>query len=273
MVAFLPWIAGVFGLAFGSFLNLCVYRLPRHQSVVLPRSFCPACRTPIHWYDNIPLLSYLLLRRKCRACGNAIPWRYLLVEAATAILFYLVAARWQFQLETIKWLLFSAMLIVLFWTDLETRRLPDVLTLGGTAVAFLFAPFTSVPGAFGAWLLPQASLGWQAEISSAAGAAVLALPFAVILMGYAFLRRITPPGWGDVKLLAAIGAFLGVESGLVALFAGTVSGSVIGSVYILGTGKQAAKYKLPLGTFLCAGALAATFWGPKLFRAWWAPRL
>jgi leader peptidase (prepilin peptidase) / N-methyltransferase len=265
----LPLALAAFGLLWGSFLNVCIYRLPRHRSVVRPRSLCPGCHRPIRWYDNIPLLSFLVLRGRCRDCGRHISWRYPVVEASTAVLFYLTAAQWQFSPETLKWMIFLSLLIVLFWTDYQTRRLPDTVTLGGTILGLALAPLLPPMDGTGAFLFPHAPLPWQAEASALAGAVLLTVPFVAVVFSYAALRQISPPGWGDVKLLVVLGAFLGVQAGLVALFLGGISGTIIGLGYILGKRQPLSRYRLPFGTFLCVGAAAAVFWGPEIFSVWW----
>ena len=137
-------LAGIFGLLIGSFLNVCIYRWPRDLSVVRPRSFCPACEKPIAWFDNIPLVSYALLRGKCRHCGGGIDWRYPLVEALTAAAFCWFVWHLGPSLAAAKYCVFSAILIALTFADLETRLLPDELTLGGAAVGVVFAWFIPV---------------------------------------------------------------------------------------------------------------------------------
>src|SRR5437868_3257010 len=131
--------AGLFGLLLGSFLNVCIYRFPRDLSVVMPRSFCPECEKPIAAYDNIPLLSYLLLGRKCRNCAAAIPWRYPTVELLTGAAFFFAVYKYGVTPIALKLAIFAAMQIALIFTDLEARILPDEFTLGGTLVGILLA--------------------------------------------------------------------------------------------------------------------------------------
>jgi leader peptidase (prepilin peptidase)/N-methyltransferase len=131
--------AALFGLIVGSFLNVCISRLPEHLSVVSPRSHCPACQHPIAWYDNIPVLSFFLLRTRCRYCGARISWRYLVVELATSLLFLGVVYAFGFSLETVKWLVFGCLMLTLAFTDAETQLLPDVLTIGGTFTGLLLS--------------------------------------------------------------------------------------------------------------------------------------
>jgi leader peptidase (prepilin peptidase) / N-methyltransferase len=247
-------LAGLFGLAIGSFLNVCIYRLPRDLSVVKPRSFCPECEKPIDWRDNIPLLSYAKLRGRCRDCGVGISWRYPVVELLTGILFACAAAHYGWTLAALKWCVFEALMVGLFWTDLEERILPDELTLGGAAAGVALALFTTVPGVVGELLLPLRRPVWQSLVNAAAGAAFLAGPVWILGVTYARLRKKDGLGLGDVKLLVLMGIFLGLENGLLALMIGAISGSVIGMAYVYFTKKKVADYELPFGSFLCAGA-------------------
>lgn len=254
-----PILAALFGLLLGSFLNVCIYRVPRDLSVVMPRSFCPECGVPIHWYDNIPLVSYVLLRGKCRDCRQPIGIRYPIVELATACLF--AAAAWHFgwNLFALKWMIFDALLVVLFWTDYEEQLLPDEFTLGGTAVGLLLACFAATPGVLGELLFPRAKLLWQSLFNSLAGATLLALPIWLLGVVYQRVRKREGLGLGDVKLLLLIGVFLGVESGIFALMIGAIAGSLIGAIYVFATRKKFSETELPLGTFLCASAALVPF--------------
>jgi leader peptidase (prepilin peptidase) / N-methyltransferase len=252
--AFYVALAALAGLLIGSFLNVCIYRLPRDLSPVTPRSFCPECGVPISWYDNVPLFSYFRLRGRCRACSQTIGWRYPLVEATTAVLFALVVAEYGWTLVALKWCVFDALLIALFWTDLEERILPDELTLGGAATGLVFAIFTGVPSAFPNLLFPPLKPVVQSLLAAALGASIAAL-FWLIGAIYGSIRKREALGLGDVKLIVLLGVFLGLERTLFALVIGTVAGSVIGLSYILLSRRKASSYELPLGTFLCAGGV------------------
>jgi len=246
--------AAVFGLVFGSFLNVCIYRIPRDLSVVAPRSFCPECGERIAWHDNVPLLSYALLRGRCRACRKRIGLRYPIVELTTAILFAAIAIRYGWTIVALKWALFEALIVTLFWTDIEERILPDELTLGGALSGLVLAFFVRVPGQLGQLFLPGSKMVWQSLFNAGVGATVLAGPIWVLGVIYARVRRREGLGFGDVKLLVLLGVFLGLENGLLALLIGVVSGSAIGIAYIWLAGKKASTYELPFGSFLCAGA-------------------
>jgi leader peptidase (prepilin peptidase)/N-methyltransferase len=253
---FVPWplLAGIAGLLIGSFLNVCIYRIPRDISVVAPRSFCPECGSQIPWFANIPVVSFLLLRGKCRACGKPIGWRYPAVELATALLFAWTAAEYGMTVAALKWSVFEAILIVLCVTDLEERILPDELTIGGSVAGLIFAVFVAVPGFPGELLLPHAGTVRQSLVNAATGACLLSIPIALVGFLYQKVRKRQGLGLGDVKLLVLIGIFLGTEKGISALLIASVGGSVLGVLYIVVRRKHAASYELPFGSFLCLGA-------------------
>jgi leader peptidase (prepilin peptidase) / N-methyltransferase len=263
---FLPlWlIVGLFGLLFGSFLNVCIYRIPRDLSPVWPGSSCPSCGTGIAWYDNIPVLSFIILRGRCRHCAMPISFRYPTVEIATSVLFGYIAASLGPTLESLKWCLFVAIMIVLFWTDIEERLLPDEFTLGGTLLGLIIAAFLPMNSLVANSVIPFASLRVQSLFNSATGALLLSLPLAGVGWLYQRIRGRVGLGLGDVKLLVLIGAFLGAERGLVALLIGSVSGSVIGVTYILARRKDSQTYQLPFGSFLCAGAVISALWNGSI---------
>lgn len=263
-------LSALFGLLFGSFLNACIHRVPRRISIAAPRSFCPECKEPIAWYDNIPLLSFCALRGRCRRCGRPIPWRYPVNEIFTALLFCGVAYRWGITVEGFKWTVFCCLMIVLFWTDLETRLLPDVLTLGGIVAALLFALAVPARNFLVDLFLPQLSPVFSSELATASAGLLLSVPFLLFSETYAWIRNITPVGLGDIKLLALLGAFLGLQRGLLALTVGSTAGAIIGLSYIWATGKSAKTEALPYGSFLCAGSIIVLFWGPEMFSRWWS---
>jgi leader peptidase (prepilin peptidase)/N-methyltransferase len=245
--------AAAFGGAIGSFLNVCIYRLPRHQSIVWPASACPHCGRALSWYENIPILSFLALRGRCRTCAGPISWQYPIVEAVTAVMF--AAAWWCYGpgVLLVSRLVFGCALIVLFAIDLEHHLLPNVITVPGIAVGFAFS-FLTEPG-------------WQASlIGIAVGGGVLFL----IAEAYYRIRREEGLGMGDVKMLAMIGAFLGWKLTLVALMLASVGGSVIG-LLLIATRRGDMKYALPFGTFLALGAAAAAAIGPVLID-WYVAR-
>jgi len=253
-------LAFVFGLLIGSFLNVCIHRWPRGRSVVKPRSHCVRCRKPIAWYDNIPVLSYLLLGGRCRHCGRHISARYPTVEMLTGLLFLWFVWKLGLTAAAAKFCVFAAILIALVFSDLEKRLLPDELTLGGTLVGLAFSPFVplrdeSAMGLF--WLFGlELNLRWQ----SVGAALVGALVPAIFLWGggwlYFKIRHREGLGLGDVKLMVMVGAFLGLQASLTTLLVGSLVGSIVSLAYIKLTKKDADTYQLPFGTFLGFAALA-----------------
>ena len=258
-----PLFAGVAGLLIGSFLNVCIYRIPRDISVVAPRSFCPECGVQIPWFANIPVLSFLSLGGKCRTCRKPIGWRYPAVELATAILFAWTAVVYGVSPASLKWAIFEAILIVLCVTDLEERMLPDELTLGGSAAGLVLAIFVPVPGFWGELFFPRAGTVAWSLLNAAIGACLLSIPVAVVAFLYKRVRRREGLGQGDIKLLIQMGIFLGTERGIWALLIAAVGGSVLGVLYIVVRRKSIATYELPFGSFLCVGAGLA----PLIMRA------
>ena len=262
-------LAGLAGLLIGSFLNVCIYRLPRDLSVVAPRSFCPECDKPIAWYDNIPLVSFVLLRGHCRQCAQPIPLRYPLVELLTGAAFF--GAVWMLgpTAAGLKYCVFGAILIALVFSDLEERILPDELTIGGTVVGVIFAAF--VPLNWGIIRLLLMSVRNQRVIS--VGESLFAALFCagalwLVATLYEKVRHKEGLGFGDVKMVAMIGAFLGLQGALLTLIVGSLLGAVVGLCYIWFTGKDASTYELPFGSFLGMAALGVGFFG-DVFLNWY----
>ena len=267
-------IAALAGLLIGSFLNVCVFRLPRDLSVVRPRSFCPGCEKMIVWYDNIPLVSYLLLGGRCRHCKERIPLRYPIVELTTAAAFGICAAALGPTLAAAKYCVFSAILITLIASDLEERILPDEFTLGGTALGLIFAVFVPIvrpdEAAFASFLVP-ASLNWRwhSLTESAIGAGLASGMIWFVGWAYEKLRHREGLGFGDVKMIAMIGAFLGLRWALLTLIAASLFGSIGGLAYIFIRKKDASTYELPFGSFLGLAALAVAMFG-EVFVVWYS---
>jgi leader peptidase (prepilin peptidase)/N-methyltransferase len=244
-------LAVLAGLLIGSFLNVCIFRLPRDLSVVRPRSFCPGCEKMIAWYDNVPVLSYIKLGGRCRHCKERIPLRYPIVELATAAAFGVCVGLAGLSLLALKYCVFCAILITLIATDIEERILPDEFTLGGTAIGLIFAFFVPVEPFVVLLLVPRTiGIQWQSLIEALIGAAVPTFIF--WFFGWAFekIRHKEGMGLGDVKMIAMIGAFLGLPRCLLTLFAAALLGSVTGLVYIYATRKDASSYHLPFGSFI-----------------------
>jgi leader peptidase (prepilin peptidase)/N-methyltransferase len=270
-------VTAAYGLVIGSFLNVVIYRLPRGQSLLRPRSSCPACGVAIAWYDNVPVLSYLALAGRCRHCRTAISPRYPLVELASAGL--LVGVLWQFgfsfSVQSVSIGIFVLLLLALAIIDLEHFLLLDWLTLPGLALGVLAAPLIAtfagsadqtVLGKLGGLIFP----GWGDAPSAFLGALLGAALGALIpyLIGQVWERLFHKEGmgFGDVKFLAMIGAFLGWKGVLLTIGLGSVLGAGVG-VAMIATGRGRRDTELPFGTFLAAGALLTLFVGPALMRA------
>ncbi|MDE0102528.1 MAG: prepilin peptidase [Bryobacterales bacterium] len=264
--------AALVGLAVGSFLNVCILRWPRGESVLLPRSRCPSCGVPIAWHDNIPLLSFAILRARCRSCRATIPIRYPLVELATAVLFASAAARFGLGLVGAKVALFGGMCVILFWTDLERLLLPDHVTLGGLGVGLALSPLVPLrPGlaplvlGVSGWHLPP----WGASLFESCLTAVV-LGGLLYATGEAYfrLRGVEGLGFGDVKFAAMIGAFLGSSEAILVLLAACLLGSAAG-VALLVAGHGDRHTPLPFGSFLAVAAALAPFCADPILNWYW----
>ena len=234
------------GLAVGSFLNVCIYRLPRRQSLVSPPSRCPQCGYQLGALDNIPVVSYVLLRGRCRKCRKPIPLRYPVVELLTMGLFLLHYPVFDWSLLLAVRLLFACAMVVLFAIDLEHQILPDAITLPGIVAGLVFSLFLP-PG------IRSSVLGILV------GGGVLFLIGEV----WSRLRQVDAMGFGDVKMLAMVGAFLGVRLVILTFVLSSFLGGLAGGVLIL-SGRGTLASKLPFGTFLAVAALVASLWGDAL---------
>jgi leader peptidase (prepilin peptidase)/N-methyltransferase len=247
----------LFGLAFGSFLNVCISRLPRHESIIDPPSRCPRCRARIRAVDNIPLLSWLLLRGRCRRCRARIHWRYPAVEASIAALFLLCWLQFGLTLTGYAMMVLGFLLFGLAVMDAETMRLPDAFTLPGIALGIVYAALSGRDRLAGA--------GFAMLWAVAAALLILAMRW-----GYFLVRRTEGMGMGDVKLMAMIGAWLGPALTLLTLFLGVTSSAIFGLGIIAARrgNERALSMRLPFGAFLCAAALYAIFAGRPIV-AWY----
>ena len=238
-----------FGLIFGSFLNVVIHRLPLERSIVRPRSQCPGCGIEIKFYDNIPVLSFLFLRGKCRRCGAPISFQYPLVEILTAFTFWLSYEYFKDEpLYAAGAIVFLSILIALAFIDLFHMILPDELTLGGALVFALYSflnPSVTVLEAF----------------ATAMGASLF---FALLYLFYLKVRKIEGLGFGDVKLMLLLGLFLGLKKLVIALLLASVAGLLVGIFFIIFKQKNL-KLALPFGTFLALGSYIAVFWGDAIF--------
>jgi leader peptidase (prepilin peptidase) / N-methyltransferase len=240
----------VFGAIIGSFLNVCIYRLPRDKSVVRPPSACPDCGMRIRYYDNIPILSYFLLKGKCRTCGVRLSPIYPVVEALTGLLFLFIFRMNGLAAESGVLMLFTALLIVISFVDLEFQIIPDVLSLGGLGAGLALS-----------FMRPL--LGYKdAFIGAALGGGLL---FG-IAYGYQLATKREGMGGGDIKLLGMIGAFCGLKGVIFSLFSGSLMGTFVGVPLML-INRRGMRYAIPFGPFLSAGALVYVFFGDYLIEA------
>jgi leader peptidase (prepilin peptidase) / N-methyltransferase len=287
----------IFGIVFGSFLNVCITRIPEGLSIVSPRSRCPRCETAIKSYDNVPVFGWLWLRGKCRSCGLPISPMYPLVEFATGCLFVVCYLEYGISAATVKWLAFTCLIVVLTVTDLRVRLLPDLVNWPGFVLGLFFSTFVPPPDADFVFF---ASLSWFHKVPPPYLAGlidgVLGATFgSLLLWGIAALYKVwrgrEGMGLGDVKMMAMVGAFLGLRGTFFTILFGTLLGSIVGGAVILalyssgwqlalaerasrrnlGTVRDlrwtiASQYQLPLGTFLGVAALLIVYLGPIALR-------
>jgi leader peptidase (prepilin peptidase) / N-methyltransferase len=279
----------LFGIIIGSFLNVCITRIPEDLSIVSPGSRCPRCLTAIKPYDNVPVFGWLWLRGKCRTCGLPISPMYPLVELTTGLLFVGCYLEFGISQAAIKWLFFICLIIILTVTDLRVRLLPDVITWPGFAAGILFSAFVPPNDGIAPLLSlrffhdlpPERVLGIIEALLGAAFGSLLLWGAAAL---YKLVRKREGMGLGDVKMMAMVGAFFGVRNAFITILLGTLLGSILGAavivfVYASGTGRQlaerasrrglgtvnqirwfiASQYQLPLGTFLGVAALIVVF--------------
>jgi leader peptidase (prepilin peptidase)/N-methyltransferase len=251
---FLSCLAFIFGAAIGSFLNVCIFRLPAKTSIIKPASRCRRCFHPLRFYDNIPLISFILLRGKCRDCGEKISWRYPLVELITAILALMLFLKFGLTLEYFTFFIFTAVLIVITFIDLDHQIIPDILTLPGIPLFFLAAIFLI-------------KINWlEAGLGLLIGGGILW----TIAIVYELISRREGMGGGDIKLLAMIGGFFGWKSLIFIFLISSFAGAVVGIAAMI-IKKQDMKYAVPFGPFLSAAAVAYIFWGDAFMRVLLSP--
>ncbi len=257
---------GLFGLIFGSFLNVCISRLPRGESIVHPRSHCPRCNHPIRWYDNIPVISYLILRGRCRDCHVFISPLYPTVEAVTALVLVLTFHIYGFGAEFIKFALLGMMLIVLIFTDLLDRRIPHTVTIFGISLGLLFSFFIPVDDRPLGWIFRHWGLFPDGVPASVAGAVAGSLVGGGLFyaVGEAFYhwggKQKEYLGFGDVMLMLMVGTFLGVPLTLMTILLGSLGGSIL-ALIMTAMNPRFRDYAWPFGTFLGIAAIYATLNG------------
>lgn len=292
-----------FGLIFGSFLNVCIYRLPRGLSVVAPRSACPQCHTPIAGYDNIPVLSWLILGGHCRHCRTRITPRYAVVEFVCGLLFLLSLLLSHSMVDAVKGCVLCFLFLGLTFTDAETHLLPDAMTLPGLGIALIFSAFSLVPGPanqlfplhfHGITTIAQLNtqLAWRSLLNSVIGAVTGSGVLYVVGWIYLRLRKVEGLGFGDVKLMAMAGAFLGPVLTLFVLCTSSLLGGAFGVLILLTIfRKRMARYyprlgaqasprawraahiamrglEIPFGVFLSFMTIIAWFYGPMMIRGY-----
>ncbi len=239
--------AFLLGAVVGSFLNVCICRLPEEKSVVTPPSACPSCGEGIRWYDNIPILSWLLLRARCRHCGEPISWRYPLVEGVNGLLTLALFAKYGPTLPFLALFILSSSLVAITFIDLDHQIIPDCISLPGILVGFAFSFF----------------LPWSGWFNSLAGILLGGGSLLLVAWGYEKLTGKEGMGGGDIKLLAMMGAFLGWRSVPFIVFAASLVGSVVG-VTAMVIQKKDGKLAIPFGPFLAFGAMLYIFCGRQL---------
>jgi leader peptidase (prepilin peptidase)/N-methyltransferase len=293
----IPFFFFLFGIIVGSFLNVCISRIPEGVSIVSPGSRCPRCLTPIKPYDNIPVFGWLLLRGKCRNCGLAISPMYPLVEFTAGLVFVLTWYEFDISLLTLKWLIFSCLIIVLVVTDFRVRLLPDLVNFPGLAMGLVLAVRVRIADPTAAmlyFLLGFRKLPFRSDLFfNMLNSLLGALLGSMLLWGaatlYKLVRKRDGMGMGDVKMMAMVGVFLGPRGAFLTILLGTLLGTVVGVLWVgalylsgwkrtlaeraakRGLGRAAAirwaiasQYQLPLGTFLGIGAMAVVYALPWL---------
>jgi len=240
----------LFGAIIGSFLNVVILRLPlENGSIVFPASHCPRCQSPLSWYENIPIISFLVLRGRCRHCREKISWQYPIVELCMALLSAGVVHRFGLSITAAGYFLFCAAIVVIIWIDLQHQIIPDVISLPGIILGFMFS-------------FVNPALSWQDSlIGLILGGGVL---YAIALFYYLWKKQ-EGMGGGDIKLLAMIGAFLGWQSLPFVIFASSLLGSVIGILAMIKQGKGG-KTRIPFGPFLSVAALTYLFFSEQVHR-------
>ena len=263
-------LALILGLVIGSFLNVCILRIPLEVPITVPRSHCPHCKKLIRWYDNVPVLSYLILGGRCRRCKKKISARYPLIEAVTGLISVLLYLKFGLGVEWAIFFLFSAALLVLAFIDIDHRILPDVITLNGIWLGAIASVYLAEPSPLVSRILRSAGLDvTNPRIIALVGSLLGVVAGGGLLWGvaaaYLRLRGIEGMGFGDVKMMAMVGALLGAPMALLTIMLGSLLGSVVGLTFMRLTGKSR-DYELPFGTFLGIAGIVAVLYGEDLVR-------
>ncbi len=261
-------IVFAFGLVVGSFLNVCIVRLPRGGSIVTPPSHCPRCQSGIRFYDNIPVISFLLLRGKCRKCGEPISWQYPLVELMNALFYLWIVSEFGLGGEAFLMMALCSSLIVITVIDYDHMIIPDIITLPGMLLGLSLAPFfmsplgDPLPFNLGN-LLPYTGPYMTGFLNSLIGLLLGGFPLLAIGWIWEKLRHVEAMGGGDVKLMGMVGSFLGWKGALLTIMLGALTGSVAGALLIVLKRHKMEKL-IPFGPFLAVGAVASAFFGPDI---------
>ena len=251
----------IFGSLIGSFLNVCIYRIPRGLSIVWPSSQCPSCSRPIRAWDNIPILSFLVLGGKCRNCKATIPFRYPLVETLNAFFFVFLFWRFGPEWDFLVYAVFCSALIVITFIDLDFQIIPDRITLPGIPLGLL-AGSLLLPDPF----LRAEPLGWKGSLIGALSGFLFY--YFVAVAGEKVFRK-EAMGGGDIKMMAMVGGFLGWKGIILTTFLGSLFGSVIGIFMIIFRGRERGSL-IPFGPFLALGAVVSLFFGQEII-FWYLP--
>jgi len=241
----------VLGLIVGSFSNVCIYRIPRNESVIYPASHCPKCRTKIKPIDNIPLLSYILLKGRCRNCGSKISIQYPVVEFLTGLIYLIIYLTYGLSIQSLVYIILSSALIIIAFIDLQEQIIPDIISLPGIVVGLILS-----------FIVPYISF-----INSALGALVGGGIILIIAWVGSIIFKKEAMGGGDVKLTAMIGAFLGWRYTIISLFLGFFIGALVGIILILSKIKSK-EDMVPFGPFIVLGSIITLLWGEKIL-AWY----
>jgi leader peptidase (prepilin peptidase)/N-methyltransferase len=234
----------IFGTLVGSFLNVCIYRIPREESIVSPPSHCPNCSTPLKPFELIPLISFLILKGKCRYCKNPISLRYPFVELITGIIFVLIFKNYGISLKGLSFLIFSCSLIVIFFIDLSFQIIPDIITYPGILVGLILSP-------------------WTVGLKNSFSGFIIGISIFFLI---AFIWK-GGMGGGDIKMAGMMGSFLGIKSLIFALFLSFLFGSIIGIILAIFKFKTLKVY-IPFGPFLVVGSFSLIFYGEKVLEFW-----
>jgi leader peptidase (prepilin peptidase)/N-methyltransferase len=238
----------MFGMCIGSFLNVCIYRLPSSMSILRPsRSFCPQCNSAIQFYDNIPVFSYIWLKGRCRNCKAPISLRYPLVELITGVLAVAILFLFGLTFEGLVYFIFISSLLVITFIDIDHKIIPDIITLPGIPIGLLAS-----------FVLPAMTFK-----SSLVGLLVGGGSLLLVACTYSFITHKEGMGGGDIKLLGMIGAFLGWKGVIFTIFAASLTGTLVGLIVMLQEGKNL-KFAIPFGPFLSIGAMSYVFFGEKV---------